>query len=164
MGLPKGPEGQGLPEVRTSVPDTMGLLGREGRAPGGGQGPAWGGGDTVCGCSGVSAPKAGPRYPGGAADWSPGVPGYIVSPGANLRDPGSSGDRGNVQIPAQMQPHTSQGPREFLSRAVWRPLALRDWLPRAKAAALWSLSGHEMSSGTVLAPGVQRAVTLGHTP
>lgn len=54
MGLPKGPEGQGLPEVRTSVPDTLGLLGREGRAQGGGQGPAWGGRDTVCGCSGVS--------------------------------------------------------------------------------------------------------------
>lgn len=57
MGLPKGPEGQELPEVRTSVPDTLGLLGRKGRAWRGGQGPAWGGGDTVCGCPGVSAPR-----------------------------------------------------------------------------------------------------------
>lgn len=69
-------------------------------------------------------PKAGSRHPGEAAHSSPGVPGCIVSLDANLRVPGSSGDRGNIQIPAQMQPHTSRGPREFLSRAVWRPLTL----------------------------------------
>lgn len=29
---------------------------------------------------------------------------------------------------------------------------LQDWLPQAKAAALSSLSSHEMSGGTVLLP------------
>lgn len=125
MGLPKGPEGQGLPEVRTSVPDTLGLLGREGRARGGGQGPAWEAAGTLCGLLRRVCPKAGPGYPGGTADCSPGVQGRSVLRGANLKVPGSSGFRGNSQIPAQMQPRTSRGPRESLSRAVWKPLTLR---------------------------------------
>lgn len=109
-------------------------------------------------------PKAGPKYPGEAADLSHGVPGCIVLLGANLWVPGSSGDRGNIPTPAQMQPHTSRGPREFLSRAVWRPPHVAKLAPPGQGCALRSLSSHEMSGGTVLAPGVQRAVTLGRTP
>lgn len=99
MGLPKGPEGQGLPEVRTSVPDTLGLLEREGRARGGGQGPAWEAAGTLCGLLRRVCPKAGPGYPGGTADWSPGVQGRSVLLGANLKVPGSSGFRGEQPDP-----------------------------------------------------------------
>lgn len=159
MGLPKGPEGQGLPEVRTSVPDTLGLLGREGQARGGGQGPAWEAAGTLCGCSDVSAPRrALGTLEGQLTDWSPGVQGCSDLLGANLKIPGSSGDRGNGPCPAATS-HITRSPG-VLSRAVWKPLTLRNWLPEAKTAALRSLSSHETFRGTVLVPGVQRAVTL----
>lgn len=92
MGLPKGPEGQGLPEVRTSVPDTLGLLGREGRARGGGQGPALEAVGTLCRCSEVSAPRRALDTLEGQLTGSPGVQGCSVLLGANLKIPGSSGD------------------------------------------------------------------------
>lgn len=117
MGLPKGPEGQGLPEVRTSVPDTLGLLGREGQARGGGQGLAWGWQGHCMRLLRCECPKAGPGYPGGTADGSSGVLMCRVLLGANLRITGVPGDRGNIQS----QPHSSRGLQEFLSRTVWKP-------------------------------------------
>lgn len=91
-GATQGAGGPGAPRGEDLCPCHPGVAGKRGPSPGRWAGTGLeGGGDTVPLFRGV-CPKAGPRYPGGTTDWSPGVLGCSVLLGANLKIPGSSGD------------------------------------------------------------------------
>lgn len=164
MGLPKGPEGQGLPEVRTSVPDTLGLLGREGRARGGGQGQAWGGGDTVCGCSGVPAPRRALSTLEGQLTCPPVCQGASCCWVQTYGFVGPLGTEGTSRsLPRCNLTHHEVPWNSYLGLSGG-PSRCETGSPRPRLCAQESQQSRDESGGTVLAPRVQRAVTLGRTP
>lgn len=162
MGLPKGPEGQGLPEVRTTLSLTVGVPGRgpspaSGRLSGPGLrlgrpapflrcvpgGQRW---PSTLGAEQVPQPGQG-RGQTSAAPGSPGTEAGFHSPlssSTQSRAPRGSGSR------------LSRPPELFAPTPGAAGLALRPG-----AAAPWS---HETRAGTVPARVVQRAVTLWRLP